>query len=122
MKVKDYFKRMQPQDDVTFVKARARKNAPSPGYHAEYQTTPMFTIREITTGSGFDRFDKLLNSIVLNDKQMPIDWLSGAPWGIRVTKGYLKCLLIISQEDFELLYPDKDQRKSMEKFIEERLF
>ena len=79
----------------------------------------MYTVREVTTLQGFD---KLLNGIILNDKQMPIDWLSGAPWGIRVVKGYLKCLLIISQEDFELLYPDKDQRKSMEKFIEERLF
>lgn len=119
MKVKEYLKRMKKYEDVTFIKARARKDAYSPGYHAEYQTTPMYTVREVITLRGFD---ELLNGIVLNDKQMPIDWLSGAPWGIRVTEGYLKCLLIISQEDFKLLYPDKDQRESMEKFIENKLF
>lgn len=118
MKVKDYFKRMQGQDDVTFIKARARKNAHSPGYHAEYQTTPICTARELTGKSN----EPLLNSIVLNDKQMPIDWLSGVSWGMRVAKGYLKCLLVISQKDFELLYPSADQREHMETFIESKLF
>ena len=40
MKVKDYLSRLNATQGVTFIKARARKDAATPYYHAEYQTTP----------------------------------------------------------------------------------
>ena len=51
-----------------------------------------------------------MDSIVLNDKQMPIDWLCGATWSGKVISGDLKCLLVVSEEDFELLYKSKDPK------------
>lgn len=117
MKVKEYFKKMRPSDDVTFIKARAREDAHTPFYHAEYQTTPIRRVAEWEQGNN----GKLLDSIILNDNQMPIDWLSGAMWGRQVKFGRLKCLLVISEEDFELLYRSKEQRDSMERFIEEKI-
>ncbi len=114
MKVKEYFERMNLHDDVTFVKARARKDANTPYFHPEYQTTPIHSVGTWQTN------EKILNSIILNDKQMPIDWLSGAMWGNAVKSGSLKCLLIISKEDFENLY-SKEQCDSIERFIEGQL-
>ena len=116
MKVRDYFKRLRPSDEVTFIKARARKDAHTPFYHAEYQTTPIWCVEDWDSENN----NKILNSVVLNDRQMPIDWLSGAMWGELVKLGRLKCLLIISEEDFELLY-SKSQRDSMEHFIEGKI-
>lgn len=115
MKVKDYLKRISWDDDVTFINARAREDAHTPYYHPEYQTTPIRPAREWYSN------DKLMNSIVLNDRQMPIDWLSGAQWGNLVRRGDLKCLLIISQEDFALLYQGEEQRRSMEQYIDKML-
>lgn len=115
MKVKDYLKRIDWDHDVTFIKARAREDAHSPFYHAEYQTTPIRPARE------WYQNDRLMESVVLNDRQMPIDWLSGAPWGNMVNCGSLKCLLIVSQEDFRLLYNRKEDRESMERYIDKRL-
>jgi hypothetical protein len=115
MRVKEYFEQMNPYDDATFIKARARKDANTPFFHPEYQTTPICPVIDWQSN------EKILNSIVLNDKQMPIDWLSGALWGNAVKSGHLKCLLIISENDFEMLYKNKDQRDSMEHFIEEQL-
>ena len=117
MKVREYLNSLKPTGDVTFIKARARKDARTPFYHAEYQTTPIWKACEWMRGSN----ERLMDSVILNDKQMPIDWLSGAQWGALVKRGALKCLLVISQEDFELLYGGDEQRASMERYIESKL-
>ena len=93
---------------------RTRKDANTPYFHPEYQTTPIRHVDEWQANKN------ILDSIVLNDRQMPIDWLSGAMWGNAVKSGALKCLLIISKDDFETLY-SKEQCVSMERFIEKQL-
>ncbi len=100
--------------NVTFIKARARKDAHTPFYHAEYQTTPMrYPYEWMDT--------PLADYIILNDAQPPIDWLSGAPWQNCFNRGCLESLLIISPEDFELLYPSAEQRDHMVKFINQKI-
>lgn len=116
MKVREYLEK-HIRGEVTFIKARAREDARTPFYHAEYQTTPINSAETWLKPNNA----KILDSVILNDRQMPIDWLSGAPWGNLVRSGWLKCLLIISQEDFELLIPDQEQRNSIEKFIEKEM-
>lgn len=116
MKVREYLEKLNGHDQVTFIKARARKDAHTPFYHAEYQTTPINMASDWLNPNN----DRLLNSVVLNDRQHPIDWLSGANWGNAFKGGWLKCLLIISKDDFELLIPES-QRESMEKHIESKM-
>ena len=111
MTVKDYFKIIGKYDSVTFIKARARKDAHTPFYHPEYQVTPIRTVNE------WCQCD-IVDYIILNDNQMPIDWLSGASWGNQVKRGSLKCLLVISRADGELLYNEK-QFAQTEKYIGE---
>jgi hypothetical protein len=113
MTVKKYFERLGKYQSVTFIKARARKDANTPFYHDEYQTTPCRTVNEWLSSD-------LMDYIILNDKQMPIDWLCGAPWGNQVKAGCLKCLLVISREDAELLY-SKEQFAEMEEYIDEQI-
>ena len=119
MTVREYFEQIDPHYDVTFIKARARKDARSPYFHPEYQTTPIWRVSDWLD----PRYDnkKLLDSIILNDKQPPITWLCGVNWTNRIEIGSLKCLLVVSQEDFEELYPGKDQRKSMEQYIDKHM-
>ena len=108
MLVKVYFERLRATDNVTFIKARARKDANSPYYHAEYQTTPTNIVASWKESS-------IMNYIILNDNQSQIEWLSG---------GYLndtRCMLIISEEDFALLYPSEEQRQSMIEYIDSKL-
>ena len=116
MTVRQYLEKLNEGLMVTFIKARARKDAHTPFYHPEYQTTPIFMAREWLDGNNA----RFLDSTVLNDKQMPIDWLCGAQWGAHVRKGTIKCLLIISEDDFALLY-NEAQRGSMVQFIDEHL-
>lgn len=111
MLVREFLKGIK--GDVTFIKARARKDAHTPFYHAEYQTTP---IRRVKEWDG-----KIMDYIILNDAQTPIDWLSGAPWKNAFDRGCLTSLLVISPEDLELLYSDKKQRDHMIKFIDEKI-
>ena len=99
--------------DVTFIKARARKDANTPFYHTEYQTTPIRRVNEWT--------GDILDYIILNDAQTPIDWLSGAPWKNSFDRGNLISLLVISPDDLELLYPSKEQRDSMIKYIDSKI-
>lgn len=113
MKVRDYVARLSPSDQITFIKARARKDAHTPGYHAEYQTTPLQRV--------VDWGDKIMDYIILNDKQPAITWLSGVDWNPQIRKGWAKCLLVIHPEDFALLYPCENQRKAMEYYIERKL-
>lgn len=119
MRVKDYLNKIGGSTDVTFIKARARKDSNTPGYHAEYQTTPIRMAYEWLDPNWNNK--KLLNSIILNDKQPPIEWISGAKWSNDFNSGHLKSLLVISEEDMELLIPWKEQRDSMEEYIEKRI-
>lgn len=109
MRVEKYFEGLKKYDTVTFIKARARKDANTPFYHAEYQTTPLNTV------NCWMKDKSILDYIILNDRQTPIEWLSGASWA------HERCLLIISAEDFALLYPSEEQRKSIETFIEKKI-
>lgn len=118
MKVKQYLEMCNRSDDVTFIKVRTRKDAETPFYHQEYQTTPMLCAEEWLKGR---TPGKLLESVILNDKQPPIQWLSGAPWDKQFEQGRLKCLLVISEEDFELLYPNKEQRTGTERYCESKM-
>lgn len=113
MTVKEYLSNFNQYMDVTFIKARARKDANTPYYHAEYQTTPIRTIEEWEKSN-------IMNYYVLNNKQCPIDWLSGALWKARFYNGSLLSLLVISKEDIELLY-SKDQAASLIEYIEKEI-
>lgn len=114
MKVKEYLEHMHDAQQVMFIKARARKDAHTPFYHAEYQTTPVYYTRAWMAS-------KLTDSVILNDRQMPIEWLSGAKYSAAVMSGNIKCLLVASEEDFALLIPDEVQRAEMVQYIDEQL-
>ena len=88
MTVREYLKDCNKYADVTFIKARARKDAHTPGYHAEYQTTPIRTLVDWEKSN-------LMDYYILNDRQCPIDWLSGAPWKVAFDNGRLISLLVI---------------------------
>ena len=118
MRVREYLEKLSAGQDVTFIKVRARKDANTPFYHPEYQTTTIWAVSEWLDMGG----EALLNSVVLNDRQMPIVWLSGAQWGNAVKNGWLKCLLVVSLEDFALLYRGEEQRYIIEQYCEDRLF
>lgn len=116
MRVRDYLHSIGNNTEVTFIKVKARKDARTPFYHPEYQTTPIYTTWEWLDGEN----ERLLNSVVLNDNQPPLEWKDGG-WKNWFDKGFLKCLLIVSESDFELLYPDREQREHSERFIEEKI-
>ena len=111
MTVKEYLDKLDKPMNITFIKARARKDARTPNYHAEYQTTPLFSRIECKE-EGI-----LADYIILSDKQRPIDWLSGAPWD----RPWVLCLLVISEADLALLYKNEDQRLSMISYIDSKL-
>ena len=111
MRVREFLENVT--GEVTFIKARARKDARTPFYHAEYQTTP---IRRVQEWEG-----NILDYIILNDAQPPIDWLSGSPWQNQFKRGDLTSLLVISPEDLALLYPNEEQRAHMVEFIDEKI-
>lgn len=114
MTVKEYIERSSVSQ-ITFIKARARKDAYSPFYHAEYQTTPLFARNDVI------KHEVCFDYIVLNDRQEAITWLSGADWNVHIRKGFARCLLVISHEDFEMLYPSEDQREHMAAYIDKKL-
>lgn len=114
MTVKEYAK-LTDVTQITFIKARARKDANTPFYHAEYQTTPLYFIGEVITGG------ILSDYIILNDKQGAISWLCGADWNNGIRGGWARCLLVISPADFETLYPSERQRAGMISYIDKRL-
>ena len=113
MTVREYLANFNEYMNVTFIKARARKDANTPYYHAEYQTTPINSIKQWGNSSIMDYY-------VLNDKQCPIDWLSGTPWRTQFNNGTLLSLLVISKEDIEMLY-SKNQAASMIEYIEKQI-
>lgn len=114
MKVKEYLEQHKVEK-ITLIKARARKDANTPFYHQEYQTTPIFYKDEL------ERMESLMDYIILNDKQTPIDWLSNVGWTNWFNRGDLKCMLIISEEDFALLYPSETQRQDLIKYIDNKI-
>jgi hypothetical protein len=115
MRVKEYLElaQIKPYADVTFIKARARKDANTPYYHQEYQTTPIRTVSEWSES-------KLMDYIVLNDKQPPIEWASGAHWINKFNRGDLVSLLVISEDDIRLLYSES-QALSTELYIDKKI-
>lgn len=113
MTVREYLKDCNKYADVTFIKARAREDAHTPGYHAEYQTTPIRTLVEWEKSN-------LMDYYILNDKQCPIDWLSGTSWKFAFDNGRLISLLVISKEDLETLY-SKEQAASMIEYIGKKI-
>ena len=113
MLVKEFLSNKPDYKHVTFIKARARKDANTPFYHPEYQETP---IRPACEWKG-----DICDYIILNDAQAPIDWLSGSRWKNAFDRGELISLLVISVEDLELLVPDKEQRGSMIEFIDSQI-
>ena len=113
MTVREYLKDCNKSADVTFIKARARKDAHTPGYHAEYQTTPIRMCVEWESS-------RLMDYYILNDKQCPIDWLSGASWKGAFENGRLISLLVISKEDLETLY-SKEQATRLIEYIDKKI-
>lgn len=112
MTVKTYLEKLDKPVEITFIKARARKDARTPFYHAEYQTTPLFSRIECKEEA------ILANYIILSDKQRPIDWLCGATWD----RPWVLCLLVISPDDLALLYPNEEQRNGMIESVDNQLF
>ena len=110
MLVKEYLNTLNANQDVTFIKAVAQKDENSPFYSEVYHTTPIRQAHEWQNSSVSDFY-------ILNHKQCPIDWLSGATWKNQFEKGHLKSLLIISKEDIEKLYSPKQAAETI-KFIE----
>lgn len=114
MTVKEYFKKyLKDNNAVTFIIAKAEKDKATPFYHPVYNTTPILHVWEWLE-------DDKMDYIVLNDKQAPIDWLSGSSWNNAFKRGDLTCMLIISREEFYTLY-SQEQANSMEKFIENEI-
>lgn len=110
MKVKDYLKNHEWRE-VSFIIAKAVKDEATPYYHAEYKTSSLF-----------HPFDKMYydDYVILNDKAMPIDWLSGASWSNAVKGGWAKCLLIIRWEDLITIYSE-EQARSMIEYIDKQI-
>ena len=116
MLVRDYLELKGYKGNITFIKARARKDAHTPYYHYEYQTTPIINVDEL-----YDRDSKLLDYIVLNDKQSPIDWLTNTGWTNWYNRGQLKSMLVVTKEDLQLVYRNPQQLESMIKRIDNEL-
>ena len=113
MLVKEFLNNKPDYKNVTFIKARARKDANTPFYHTEYQETPIRTVCEWK--------GDILDYIILSDAQAPIDWLSGSRWKNAFDRGELISLLVISAEDLELLVPDKEQRNNTIEYIDSQI-
>jgi hypothetical protein len=113
MKVKEYLEKMSKDIvHVTFIKARARKDAHTPFYHAEYQTTPLFSVFELKE---LNESSHINDYIILNDQQACITWLSGADWNNEIKNGRAKCLLVVSPQDAKLLAVQEHTEKYIEK-------
>jgi hypothetical protein len=106
MLVKEYLSNFNENTSVTFIKAVARKDADTPFYHEEYQTTPIRQVYEWQNSPVMDFY-------ILNHRQCPIDWLGGSQWANSFNKGHLISLLVISKEDIELLYSPKQAAETI---------
>lgn len=117
MKVMEYLEKLDRHCNVTFIKARARKDANTPFYHTEYQTTILDEAENWLEAN----YSPILDSIILNDRQPSITWLSGADWNTLIKAGIAKCLLVVSPKDYEMLIPGKEQRERLELYIERQM-
>ena len=111
MKVKDYLQTHE-WSEVSFIIAKAVKDDKTPLFHSEYKTSSLF--------HHFEDISYYDDYLILNDKAMPIDWLSGAPWGNEVRRGWAKCLLVINRKDLITLYGEK-QANSIIKYIDSKI-
>lgn len=110
MLVREYLETVSSNENVTFIKTVAQKDEHSPFYSEVYQTTPIRQAYEWQNSPIADFY-------ILNHKQCPIDWISGAEWKNQYEKGHLKSLLVISEADLHLLYSPK-QAAGMIEYIE----
>jgi hypothetical protein len=112
MKVKEYLKKYNVTGDVTFIIAKAEKDENTPFYHSAYVTTPITHATWLE-----DKCPRMLDYVVLNDHQPPIDWLSGSNWNMPYSKGWLRCMLVTTEEELKKMYSE-EQAKSIERFCE----
>lgn len=111
MKVKQYLEEKRNTSNmITFIITKVEKDEHTPFYHSTYTTTPIRYVDEWVDGD-------VMDYIILNDKQNPIDWLSGANWNTFFQRGDLTCMLVISQEDMYKLF-SKEQADHMEAYID----
>lgn len=111
MKVKDYLQTHE-WSEVSFIIAKAVKDNTTPLFHTEYETSSLF--------HHFENMSYYDDYLILNDKAMPLDWLSGGDWGFAVRRGWAKCLLIISWKDLTTLHGEEDAN-SIIKFIDRKI-
>lgn len=111
MKVKDYLQTHE-WSEVSFIIAKAVKDDKTPLFHPEYKTSSLLY--------NFENISYYDDYLILNDKAMPLDWLSGAQWGNAVRRGRAKCLLVISRKDLITLYGE-NQADSMIKYIDSKI-
>lgn len=116
MKVKEYLEHLKVSNDVTFIIAKAEKYENVQSYYPVYKTTPIYKVSEWKNNES-----GILDYVVLNNKQNPIDWLSGSRWNNQFEAGRLECILAIKQEELYTLYSNKEQADSLEKFIENEI-
>lgn len=111
MKVKDYLQTHE-WSEVSFIIAKAVEDVTTPLFHPEYKTSSLL--------HHFEDISYYDNYLILNDKAMPLDWLSGATWGNAVRCGRAKCLLIINRKDLITLFGE-DQANSTIKYIDSKI-
>lgn len=114
MTVREYLKDCNKYADATFIVTRARRNVCAPGYHAEYQTTPVKSIEEWEKSN-------LMDYYILNNEQCPINWLSGSNWKIDFDNGNLISLLVISKDDLKMIYSSDEQIIRIIKYIDSKI-
>lgn len=95
MKAKEFIQQL-PIGDVTFVIKKAVKDANSPFYHDEYETTSMCKTWEFTRETWLDRY------IVVNPDHPPVD-VTGH-WVNAWKRGFLRCMMITTEEDLARHY------------------
>lgn len=118
MTVREYLNKIgfwKEENMITFVKTRARKDVPSPFYHAEYCMTPVFDAFEIS------HMNRLLNCIILNDEQCPIKWLNCINEDTLTRRNGLLCLLVIEEEDFQLIYSSEEERRNIVEMVDKKI-
>ena len=111
MKVKDYLQTHE-WSEVSFIIAKAVKDDNTPFYHPEYKTSALF--------HKFEDMSYYNEYLILNDKAMPLDWLSGSPWGNAVRSGWAKCLLVINWKDLTTLFCE-EQANSIIEYIDSKI-
>lgn len=111
MLVREYLQNLDSFQNVTFIKTIAHKEEGARSYDEVYQTTPIRQAYEWQSSPIMDYY-------ILNHKQCPINWLSGASWAKQFENGHLVSMLVISKEDIELLYSPKQAAETIA-YIEE---